>query len=118
MTNLRRLLEDADPLRREPALPTADAGAIRRAMLAALESAPASFFPRALSVAALVVVMIVAGAVAGQRLSVREPFQAAVLPGASIDAGGERRQVQFATPGGTRIIWTIDPDFQLGEVMP
>ena len=27
----------------------------------------------------------------------------------------ERRQLQFATPGGTRIIWTFDPDFSLKE---
>jgi len=23
------------------------------------------------------------------------------------------RQVQYTTPGGTRVIWTLDPDFQL-----
>jgi hypothetical protein len=34
-----------------------------------------------------------------------------------VDAG-ERRQVQFATPGGTRIIWTLDPEFKLPEVVP
>ena len=33
-------------------------------------------------------------------------------------AGSERRQIQFATPGGTRIIWEINPDFTLGETLP
>ena len=28
-------------------------------------------------------------------------------------AARERRTVQFTAPGGTRIIWTLDPDFQL-----
>jgi hypothetical protein len=31
---------------------------------------------------------------------------------------GERRQLQFATPGGTRIIWTFDSDFSVRETMP
>ena len=30
----------------------------------------------------------------------------------------ERRQLQFATPGGTRIIWTFDPDFSVKETDP
>ena len=118
MTKLRRLLEDADPLRVEPALPATEAQAIRRALLAAADSAPAVFFPRALPVAALVLVMIVAGALAGRRLPAREPLRVALAAGDLAGTGGERRQVQFATPGGTRIIWTIDPNFQLGEVMP
>jgi hypothetical protein len=118
MKNLRTLLEDADPLRGEPALSTEDARQIRRTMFGAVETMSAAFFPRALPVAALVVVMIVAGAAAGRRLSVREPLRMADVADGDIAAGGERRQVQFATPGGTRIIWTIDPNFQMREVMP
>ena len=33
-------------------------------------------------------------------------------------AGTERRQIQFATPGGTRIIWEINPDFRMGDTIP
>lgn len=33
-------------------------------------------------------------------------------------AGTERRQIQFATPGGTRIIWEINPNFTLGDTLP
>lgn len=33
-------------------------------------------------------------------------------------AGTERRQIQFATPGGTRIVWEINPNFTLGEAVP
>ena len=33
-------------------------------------------------------------------------------------AGSERRQIQFATPGGTRIIWEINPDFRMGDTIP
>lgn len=118
MKNLRRLLDEADPLRGEPALSTTDAREIRRTMLGAVETISAAFFPSALAVAALVVVMVVAGAAVGRKLSVREPFQAADRSSGMTVAVGERRQVQFATPGGTRIIWTIDPNFQMREVMP
>jgi hypothetical protein len=30
-------------------------------------------------------------------------------------SAGQPTQVQFSTPGGTRIVWTIDPAFQLTE---
>lgn len=33
-------------------------------------------------------------------------------------AGSERRQIQFATPGGTRIIWDLNPNFSLTETLP
>ena len=36
----------------------------------------------------------------------------------TIPVAGERRQIQFATPNGTRIIWQINPDFSLGETIP
>ena len=124
MKNLRELLQESDPVRNGPGLSTAEAREIRRAMLGAMETMPSLFFPRTLPVAALVVVMIVAGATAGRRLTAPPSAQAANgAGGASADwlnPGDplERRQVQFATPGGTRIIWTIDPNFQMREVMP
>jgi hypothetical protein len=34
------------------------------------------------------------------------------------DAIHERRQIQFATPGGTRIIWELNPQFTLMETLP
>jgi hypothetical protein len=39
-------------------------------------------------------------------------------PGLTPDAPHERRQIQFATPGGTRIIWELNPDFTLKETLP
>ena len=117
MKNLRAMLEAADPLRDEPALATTDAREIRRQVLGAVAAPSPLSFPRALPVAALVVMMIAAGMAAGRR------FTAAVPPTgreAAMSAPGddERRQVQFATPGGTKIIWTIDPDFQMRGVLP
>jgi hypothetical protein len=37
---------------------------------------------------------------------------------AATASGAERRQIQFATPGGTRIIWEINPEFSFGETIP
>ena len=118
MKNLRALLEEADPVRDDPALPTTDAREIRRTMLGAVETPLPLFFPRTMPVAALVVVMIVAGATAGRRLSSPAATQPPAEAAGIRPESGERRQVRFATPGGTRIIWTIDPDFQMREVMP
>ena len=57
-------------------------------------------------------------------VTVAATLAAGVLIGAAVAAPGagqhraaeaatDRRQVQFDTPGGTRIIWVIDPDFDL-----
>lgn len=113
MKNLRAMLDAADPLRDEPALATTDAREMRRRVLGAVEAPWPLSFPRALPVAALVVMMIVAGMAAGRRFSPIAPGPAVDDAAAAVPANGERRQVQFATPGGTRIIWTIDPNFQL-----
>ena len=40
------------------------------------------------------------------------------LEGSAPDIGTERRQIQFATPGGTRIIWELNPNFTLMETLP
>lgn len=37
-------------------------------------------------------------------------------PQATPESSGEQlspRQLQFTTPGGTRVIWTLDPDFEI-----
>jgi hypothetical protein len=32
-------------------------------------------------------------------------------------ASAQPTQIHFSTPGGTRIVWTLDPEFQLRETM-
>ena len=92
--------------------------AMRRVVVAAAGAdAEAPFSWRnPLAVGAAVALTVASGLVAGRRMPVpvAEP---GVLMTRGPDAG-ERRQVQFATPGGTRIIWTIDPEFRLNEVIP
>lgn len=71
---------------------------------------------RPLAVGAVIALMVASGLVVGRRLPVADDENAGVVQ--SPPDGGERRQVQFSTPGGTRIIWTIDPNFKLNEVIP
>ena len=60
-------------------------------------------------VGATVAATLAAGVAIGERLPRQAPG-----PGTVERPGGEvRRQVHFDTPGGTRIIWVIDPDFDL-----
>ena len=118
MDDLKSWLRDADPLAREPELAAADAQAIRRAVIVAgLERpSPAASWPRPLFVAATIAVTLAAGVLAGLRQPARDPApvesqpRAAAPPAVSFSVEN-RRQLEFATPGGTRIIWVFDPEF-------
>jgi hypothetical protein len=120
MKDVRTLLAEGDPLRCEPGLDADEAQRIRQTVLDAMvqPSAASAAWQRVAVVAAVVVILIAAGA-----LATRGP---ASMPSRTVDPDGlapasegtgERLQVQFATPGGTRIIWTIDPQFQVDEVI-
>ena len=118
MKDIRSLLEEADPLRHEPELSETDAARMRAVIVSAarqpVRSSP--FWSGTFAVAAAVALIVVAGTRGERRL----PNRVAVSEGEAIAqvAGGKRRQLQFSTPGGTRIIWTLDPEFQLREVKP
>jgi hypothetical protein len=90
-----------------------EVSAMRRAVLAAVP--PTVRAPRLwiqpLLVAATIALMIGTGAVAGHRAGSQAPERAtAAVPE---DTRAETRQLQFATPGGTRIIWTFNSEFDL-----
>jgi hypothetical protein len=112
-THLREAVEDTG----DDTLSPNDALAMRRVVVAAVQAdAEVSFAWRIpLAVGAVLTLMVVSGIVAGRWMPVSDDEHAVITPSAS--GGGERRQVQFSTPGGTRIIWTIDPKFQLNEVI-
>jgi hypothetical protein len=122
-TRLTDLLRDADPLKNdgEEMLSPVDAQRIRRQMLAAAEDAPRAVhrWTRPLAVAVAVVLMIVLGGVTEERRD--EPQDPASVqpaaPAAQSDTD-DRRQLQFSTPGGTRIIWIFDENLRLQEPMP
>ncbi len=126
MTDLTKLLRDADPLREDEGLSPADAQAIRRRMFAAVQpeffAIPA--WQRPFAVAAVVALMVAVGVVTGRRMTSDEAIPptvtrtASTVPAGGSSAGSEMRQLQFASPGGTRIIWIFDQNVRLQESMP
>jgi hypothetical protein len=92
---------------------------MRRAMLRASEEARqvVAWWPQPLAVAALVALMLAVGITAGSKLPPGDP--APSLAALDVEAPpAELRQLQFSTPGGTRIIWVFNSELQLKEVMP
>ena len=96
MNDVMELLREHDPAR-DKALTRADR---TRILQRALARTPRTRW-RLAAAFALVALVLVAGAVVRGRRVEPLPRRAAV------------RQVQYATPGGTRIIWTLDPDFHM-----
>lgn len=108
----RSLLREHDPAGR--GIDPRRAVEIRHAAIEVARRAErsASPWPWRLAFAALAMVLLAAGAVDdGRPAPAGEETVAA-------DPAAERRQVQFATPGGTRIIWEINPEFSLKELVP
>ena len=115
MKNLNTLLRDADPVSYEPGLSPGAVADLRRAMLVAAQTVPAGrvAWGRQLAMAACLTVMVLTGIIAAHRV----PPAVRDVPAAPVSSSAQRTQVQFSTPGGTRIIWTLDPAFQLRETM-
>lgn len=97
MNDLRTLLREHDPAR-GAVLATPDRHRIRAAMLAA-EPRPRMRFLRPL--AATLMALLVLGTITF-----------GVVRRADGDAPQPRR-VEYKTPGGTRVIWTLDPSFRM-----
>jgi hypothetical protein len=115
MKDVGDLLREGDPIAREGGMSAADIGRMRRAVVSAAdhESAMTAWWPRPILIAATVAVTIVAGVIVGHRLPSRDAAGdgTAGEPSSRTAASAERRQLQFASPGGTRIIWVFDPEF-------
>jgi hypothetical protein len=121
MTELKTRLIESDPIRLEGELPETDAQRMRR-MVVAAANAPATssaIWRRPFAFATLAALLVIVGAIAGHQRG--EP-QVALAPPEALTSGGggdaERRQLQFSTPGGTRIIWIFDQNLRLQESMP
>jgi hypothetical protein len=104
----RVLLRTGDPLQGDSALSSDAARVIRRTVVAATREAamPLWSWPRPLTVALTIAATLVLGIILGRQLPSRN-----VVPAKPPTV--ERRQMQFETPGGTRIIWTFSSDFDL-----
>lgn len=113
MTDIGTLLRHGDPVAREPEMAPADVQSVRRAVIGAIATPDlaASRWPGPLLAAAAIAAAIVAGVVVGQRTPA--PRLPAIGARSTHVSGAVRaqRQLQFASPGGTRIIWVFDPEF-------
>ena len=121
-----RLREADQALARE--LSEDDAQRLRKTVLAAVPAAPASrrwplsFTVIAGSLTAASAALVLSAAIGSYEL----PRRTRSVPAAAAEsatpvepsADGERRQLQFATPGGTRIIWVFDAEFEMKGTLP
>jgi hypothetical protein len=124
MTDLNTLLKNADPIRDDGGLSDGDAQRMRRVVVAATLEAPPARTPwlRPFALTAVGALLVVVGTMAGDRVVVEQALPETAAGSAAVGGGGaadgERRQLQFATPGGTRIIWIFDQNLRLQESMP
>jgi hypothetical protein len=111
-------------------MPEADVERMRDAVLVTARATPAAdarVLPRAFVVTAATLLLLCGGMLTGLQ-SVTSHLRAGTesgdhsRDGASPDDGtglaAERQQLQFATPGGTRIIWVFDSQFDVKGTLP
>ena len=123
--DLKRRLIDGDPVAREPELDAFHAQTMRQRVVLEARTGEREGFPeregfsrataswlQPVAVAGALAACLVAGVGIGLRIngtdvsSVERPFQGRGLQ-------SPPRQLQFATPGGTRIIWTFHQELDI-----
>jgi hypothetical protein len=103
MNSLKRRLREGDPAAQETGLDEADLTQVRNTiLLASPVPRPRIGLAAPLAIALL---CLSAGSAWLVRTSVPEVTSQAVAP--------SRQQLQFATAGGTRVIWFFNPDFEV-----
>jgi hypothetical protein len=105
---LKASLRASDPLAREEGLSEAEVQTLRqKVVLAAVEPQP-GWWPGAVAVAGSVAAALIIGGLAGIRLApdISQSRQPVVI-------AQESRQLQFETPGGTRVVWVLNPALDL-----
>ena len=117
MKTLRTLLLEDDPLAAEPALGPNDVDRMRRAVLTSAGPIRRPDWTMRVVVAAMASLVIGVSARLGplptQPRPAPRPFDGHDRTESLAIATGQRLQVQFATPGGTRIIWVFDANFSV-----
>ena len=104
---LSEQLRTTDPVAHESGLSDTEVAVMRRAIIAAAgESRRVEWWPRpAPLMAALALALVVGVFIRPLFESVREPI---IRP--QVD---EHRLLQFETPGGTRVVWVLNSEFDL-----
>jgi hypothetical protein len=131
MTNWRTRLREADPGLRDEMTP-ANVQQMRAVVVATARDAPArtpSTWPRSFALTTAAFLIVCTGILAGLHQVTRDsidPVTAARQRGSDVTATGEstggddveRQQLQFSTPGGTRIIWVFDARYDVKGTLP
>jgi hypothetical protein len=117
MNELRDWLNEADPIANEPPLSDADVQRMWQAVMSAESSRQSSFVDWARGSWATATVVVALTIAAGMtRWFTPLPVAGGVDTRAPAESGlsgpASRRQVQLIAPGGTRVIWVFNADFQ------
>src|SRR5690349_9583612 len=102
------MLRAGDPLAHEQGLSDAEVQRLRQRVVLAAVERRSGWWPGAVAVAGSVAAALVIGVLAGTRLApvtLESPRPAVIAH--------ESRQLQFETPGGTRVVWVLNPDLDL-----
>ena len=102
------LLRATDPLAREEDLSEEEVRTLRQQVVLAAVAPRPGWWPGTVAVAGSVIVALVVGTIAGLRLApgISESPRPATI-------ADESRQLQFETPGGTRVVWVLNPALDL-----
>jgi hypothetical protein len=111
MSDVASLLKNGDPLRSESGFDPQAAAAMRHEVVAAAALRPSDvWWLRPYPLAATLAASLAIGAVTGVRWDRPAQVAAPAIRPAQAAENADRRQLHFATPGGTRIIWTFNHD--------
>jgi len=130
MNDWRSLLRDADP-GRDAVMPAGDVRRVRSVVLSAASDRPRPrpmAWPRAFVVSATLLLMVCASVLASLQRATQHMSEATslelsrssevVATEAEEVMDVERQQLHFRTPGGTRIIWVFDSQFEAKGTLP
>ena len=128
MKDWQSRLREEDP-GADAVMSAADVRRIRAAVSSAASQAQtrqAPLWPRAFVVTATALVMVCGSMLAVLQWTTRQlddraddAIEVAANTGdVADDSSGERQQLHFRTPGGTRIIWVFDSQFEVKGTLP
>jgi hypothetical protein len=113
MSDLRSELQRSDPVAREAGPSPADVELMRRRILTSTPEVKRKRGGARLVLALVLVVAGVSGALLTRaRISPERPGPAAEALVDRHSGVSALRQVQYRTPGGTRVFWTLNPNLE------
>ena len=114
MKDLRTYLRQGDPLVREAGLSPAEIDRIRSHVLTAKREAVSRLDAVFVALAATLLLAITGGVLLTRApLPASGPVEPSAAAPSDVTTKSTLRQLQFSAPGGTRVIWTFNPNFEV-----